>query len=74
MRLGPKAPADKVVQAARGAADNDLAAGAPAAEVAEVAERSLVAAVVELGAGQEVAREEAAHSAAEVAAVFFASK
>jgi hypothetical protein len=30
--------------------------------------------VVELGAGQEVAREEAAHSAAEVAAVFFASK
>ena len=71
MRLGPKAPADKVVQAVRVAADNDLVAGAAPAEVAE---RSLVAAVVELGAGQEVAREEAAHSAAEVAAVFFASK
>ena len=63
MRLGPKAPVDKVVQAARVAADNDLAAGAAPAEVAE---RSLVVAVVELGAGQEVAREEAA--------VFFASK
>jgi len=34
----------------------------------------LVAAVVVLEAGQEVAREAAAHSAAEVAAVFFASK
>ena len=71
MRLGPKAPVDKVVQAARVAADNDLAAGAAPAEVAE---RSLVAAVVKLEAGQEVAREAAAHSAAEVAAVFFASK
>ena len=71
MRLGPKAPADKVVQAARVVADNDLAAEAAPAEVAE---RSLVAAVVELGAGQEVAREEVAHSAAEVAAVSFASK
>ena len=71
MRLGPKAPVDKVVQAARVVADNDLAAGAAPAEVAE---RSLVAAVVKLEAGQEVAREAAAHSAAEVAAVFFASK
>ena len=71
MRLAPKAPGDKVVQAARAVADNDLAAGAAPGEVAE---RSLVVAVVELGAGQEVAREEAAHSAAEVAAVFFASK
>jgi len=71
MRLGPKAPVDKVVQAARVAVDNDLAAGAVPAEVVE---RSLVAAVVVLEAGQEVAREAAAHSAAEVAAVFFASK
>ena len=71
MRLGPKAPADKVVQAARVAVDNDLAAEAAPAELAE---RSLVAAVVELGARQEVAREAAAHSAAEVADVFFASK
>ena len=62
---------DKVVQATRVADDNDLAAGAAPAEVAE---RSLVVAVAELGAGQEVAREEVAHSAAEVAAVFFASK
>jgi hypothetical protein len=71
MRLDPKAPVDNVVQAARVAADNDLATGAAPAEVAE---RSLVAAVVKLEAGQEVAREAAAHSAAEVAAVFFASK
>ena len=71
MRLGPKAPVDKVVQAARVADDNDLAAGAAPAEVAE---RSLVVAVVELGAEQEVAREAAARSAAEVAAVFFGSK
>ena len=71
MRLGPKAPVAKVVQAARVAVDNDLAAGAVPAEVVE---RSLVAAVVVLEAGQEVAREAAAHSAAEVAAVFFASK
>jgi hypothetical protein len=71
MRLGPKAPVDKVVQAARVAVDNDLEAEAAPAEVVE---RSLVAAVVELGAGQEVARRAAAHSAAEVAAVFFASK
>jgi hypothetical protein len=74
MRLGPKAPADKVVQAARVVADNDLAAEAAPAEVAERSLVAAVAAVVELGAGQEVAREAAAHSAAEVADVFFASK
>jgi hypothetical protein len=60
----PKAPAARVV------ADNDLAAEAAPEEVGE---RSLVEAVVEL-AGQEVAREAEAHLAAEVAAVFFASK
>ena len=70
MRLGPKAPADKVVQAARVVADNDLAAEAAPAEVAERSLVAAVAAVVELGAGQEAA----AHSAAEVADVFFASK
>jgi hypothetical protein len=72
MRPVPKAPAalaDKEVQAARVVADNDLAAEAAPEEVAE---RSLVAAVVELGAAQEVVRE--ANSAAELAAVFFASK
>jgi hypothetical protein len=69
MRLDPKAPADKVVLAER--LDSDLAAEAAPEEVAE---RSLVAAVVELGAQQEVAREAEANSAAEAAAVFFASK
>jgi hypothetical protein len=73
MRLGPKAPGDKVVQAARVVVDNDLAAEAEVAP-GEVLERSLVATVVVLEAGQEVAREAAAHSAAEVADVFFASK
>ena len=57
--------ADKVALAARVVVDNDLAAEAA---LEEVAERSLVAAV-ELGAG-----EAEANSAAEVAAVFFASK
>ena len=38
MRLGPKAPADKVVQAARVVADNDLAAEAAAHSAAEVAD------------------------------------
>jgi hypothetical protein len=70
MRLGPKAQADKVVQAARVVADNDLGAAEAAPE--QVAERSLVAAVVELGAAQEVVRE--ANSAGEGAAVFFGIK
>jgi hypothetical protein len=71
MRLGPKAPVDKLAQAARVEVDNDLAA---AAARGGAAERSLAAAVVELGAGQEVARVAEANSAAAVAAVFFASK
>ena len=58
-----------MAQAARVVADNGLAA-AEAAVPAEVAERSLVAAVVvELGPG-----EAEANSAAAEAAVFFASK
>lgn len=52
-------------------AGNDLGAEAVPEEVAA---RSLVEAVVELGAGQEVAGEAEANSVAEVAAVFFASK
>jgi hypothetical protein len=71
MRPGPKAPVDKVVRAPRVVVGNDLAAEAEPEE--EVAERSL-AAVVELGAGQEVAREAEANSAAAEEAVFFASK
>jgi hypothetical protein len=70
MRLVPKAPADKVVQAARVVVGNDLVAEVAPEE--EVAERSLVAAVVELEAGQEVVW--VANSAAELAAVFCASK
>lgn len=76
MPLAPKAPAalaDKVVQAARAVAGNDL--GAEPAEV-EVEERSSVAAVVHSEVVQVAGPAAAANSvAAAVAAdVFFASK
>jgi hypothetical protein len=68
----PVAQAGKVAQVARAVDANGLEEEAVA--VVEAAERSLVAAVVELGAEQEVAREAEANSGAEAAADFFASK
>jgi hypothetical protein len=74
MWLAPKdlpVPADKLAPATGAVADSGLVAEV---EVAEAVARSLVVAVAELGAGQEVAREAEARSAVGAAADFCGSK
>ncbi len=74
MPLARKALADKVVQAARAVAGNDLGAEAAQAEVEERSSVAAVAVAVLLAVAQVAAPAAEANSVAEAADVFFASK